>query len=230
MKINTQFYSILHLFYPVCCQACGKALLRGEEVICTFCLYHLPRTNFHTYRGNAVEKKFWGKVNIKSATAYFYFSKGQRVQKLIHHLKYSGAREIGAFVGNLIGNDLKQSDWFNSADAVIPVPLHFSRIRTRGYNQSELLADAIAQCLGCPVETELLYRAVKTETQTKKHRYERWENVGSVFQIKPGVFRGYRHILLIDDVITTGSTLAACAETLIQGTGAQISIAAMAVA
>lgn len=221
---------LLHYIFPECCRACGNALFKGEEVLCTFCLYHIPKTNYHKYAGNPVERKFWGKVPVQHASAYLLFNKGQRVQHLMHQLKYKGATEIGTMLGNLYGNELKQSKFFQGIDAVVPVPLHISRLRKRGYNQSEFPAIEIAKCLNCVMDKNLIFRSVKTETQTKKHRFERWQNVETIFRLNESRKFDYHHVLLVDDVITTGSTLASCASVLINDAKVKVSIAALAVA
>jgi ComF family protein len=220
----------IHLFYPQVCRACGNSLFKGEEVLCTFCFYHLPRTDFSRWAGNPAEKRFWGKVPIEHAAAFLYFNKGQRVQHLIHQLKYNGVTEIGTYLGNLFGNELKESVFFKDIDAVIPVPLHPSRLQSRGYNQSLYPAREIARCLNCRLDEHLLVRTVKTTTQTQKQRYERWQNVESAFGLHRSHPVPYRHVLLVDDVITTGSTLAACAEVLITQAHVKVSLAALAIA
>ncbi len=221
---------LLHYIFPECCRACGNALFKGEEVLCTFCLYHIPKANYHNYAGNPVERKFWGKVPVQHACAYLLFNKGQRVQQLMHQLKYKGATEIGTMLGNLYGNELKQSKFFQGIDAVVPVPLHISRLRKRGYNQSEFPAIEIAKCLNCVMDKNLIFRSVKTDTQTKKHRFERWQNVETIFRLNESRKFDYHHVLLVDDVVTTGSTLASCASVLINEAKVKVSIAALAVA
>ncbi|MBL7929728.1 MAG: ComF family protein [Bacteroidia bacterium] len=167
---------------------------------------------------------------IQHASAYLLFNKGQRVQRLLHQLKYNGATEIGTYLGNLFGNELKQSMFFQGIDAVVPVPLHISRLLKRGYNQSEFPAKEIAKCLNCFMDNNLIYRCVKTDTQTKKHRYERWQNVETIFRLNEARKFDYRHVLLVDDVVTTGSTLASCASILVNDAKVKVSIAALAVA
>lgn len=221
---------LLHYIFPQCCYACGNALVKGEEVLCMFCQYHIPKSNYHTYAGNPVERKFWGKVPIQHASAYLLFNKGQRVQRLMHQLKYKGATEVGTYLGNLFGNELKQTRFFKGIDAVVPVPLHISRLMKRGYNQSEFPAAEISKCLNCVMDKNLIFRSVKTATQTKKHRYERWQNVETIFQLNESRNVNYNHILLVDDVVTTGSTLASCATVLINEAKVKVSIAALAVA
>ena len=175
-------------------------------------------------------KHFWGKVNVQAASAYYYFSKGEKVQHLIHQLKYQGKKEVGNFVGEACGIDLKQSELFASAEIVVPVPLHASKLRKRGYNQSDFFGQGLSTSMHIPFSADALKRNLATETQTRKHRYERFENVNRVFEIsKPELLQG-KHVLLVDDVVTTGSTLAACAEAILELPGTKVSIAAMAYA
>src|SRR5689334_8139818 len=130
------FSDLINFFYPDVCAACNNGLFKGEYIICTPCLFHLPKTNFHLVPENVVEKQFWGKVNVTSATALFYFNKGERVQHLIHRLKYHGDKDVGVFTGNMLGNDLIKTERFKTIDAIVPVPLHAKKLRTRGFNQS----------------------------------------------------------------------------------------------
>ncbi|MEO8150505.1 MAG: phosphoribosyltransferase family protein [Bacteroidia bacterium] len=190
----------------------------------------MPKTNFHRYHDNPVVKHFWGKTNVTDATAYFYFHKGDRVQQLIHSLKYKGDKEVGHILGNMFGCDLRESENYNQIDFLIPVPLHKSRKYSRGYNQSEMIAKGLNESMEIPVETNILLREKATETQTKKRRYTRYENMKEVFIIKNAEHLTGKHFLLVDDVITTGSTLAACAEKLLQIKDARVSIAALAYA
>jgi len=218
------------LFYPDTCQACGNSLYKGENIICTFCMYHLPKTNYHEDEDNPVIRHFWGKVNITAAASYFFFNKGQKVQKLIHRLKYKGQKEIGLKIGELYGSELTKSGIFCTADLIVPVPLHKSRLRTRGYNQSDFFAKGLSAAMNIPAETALLTRNKKTETQTKKNRFSRWENVNEVFSVLTEKNIEGKHFLLVDDVITTGSTLTACAEVLLKHKDTKVSIASIAYA
>lgn len=219
---------LLWLLFPELCASCDKALNSGEVCLCTYCRLHLPKTNFHLEKENPVVKHFWGKVGVHSAAAYYYFSKGEKVQHLIHQLKYQGKKEVGVFVGEAYGIDLKQSELFSTAEIVIPVPLHASKLRKRGFNQSDCFAQGLSKTMNIPFSADALKRNLATETQTRKHRYERFENVDRVFEVnKPELVSG-KHVLLVDDVITTGSTLTSCAEALLEIPGTKVSIAAMA--
>ncbi|MEP7264071.1 MAG: phosphoribosyltransferase family protein [Bacteroidota bacterium] len=219
----------ISLLYPDLCQACGHSLLKGEEVICIRCQMQLPRTNYHQDVINPIIKHFWGKVPVHAATAYYFFYKGEKVQHLIHRLKYKNCPEVGVKVGFLLGNELKESQLYNDVQVIVPVPLHEDKLRIRGYNQSEEIAKGLSQSY--QVESaNLIMRLKHTETQTRKHRFQRYQNVDKVFAVTEEKEVYGKHILLVDDVITTGSTLVACAEELLKVHGAKVSVAAMAYA
>lgn len=215
------------LFYPKICAACTEPLVRNENILCTKCRYELPRTHFHKDPENEVAQIFWGRIPVESATAYFYFQKGGRVQKLIHKLKYKGEKEIGIELGKMIGFDLINTS-FNMIDEVMPVPLHINKLRKRGYNQSELIAYGIAESMQKPMNPKALYRCKANPTQTRKSRYDRWTNVEGIFEVKNTSLLEGKHILLIDDIVTTGATLEACASALLKIQDVKVSIAVVA--
>ena len=219
----------LWMMYPTLCAACGRPLFRGEECICTPCRFHLPRTGYHLFPSNPVMKNFWGKVKVEQASAYYYFSKGERVQRLIHQLKYKGRKDVGIFTGKLMGEELRKSE-FNNADLVVPVPLHKSRYRQRGYNQSDCFAEGLAEGLKINFSFHALERREATSTQTRKHRFERYKNVDNIFQVSDENLLIGKNILIVDDVITTGSTLISCAEAVLSVPGTKVYIAAIACA
>jgi ComF family protein len=224
------FVDFLNLFYPNLCAACGEKLLTQEKVICTKCLVDLPRTNFHYEHDNPVSQLFWGRVNIQNATALFRFQKGSRFQGLLHLLKYKGRQDVGEELGRQLGFELKKSELFNAVNVVIPVPLHPKREKKRGYNQAECIAKGIAESMGIEMQARNMSRNVETQTQTKKSRIERWKNVDSIFEIKHPEKLNNKHILLVDDVVTTGATLEACAQELLKTQGTTVNIAALATA
>jgi ComF family protein len=224
------FDDFLSLIYPHVCMSCGKSLFKYEKCICTFCLYHLPRTNFHLDKENPVTRLFWGKAEIHSAASLYYFYKGGRVQQLMHQLKYKGQKEIGIYIGNLYGKELSKSPLFNTAGCIIPVPMHPKKQKKRGYNQSELIALGLSQSMNVPVDAKTLVKTAKTETQTRKSRFSRWENVKEVFELKDYSHLIGKHILLVDDVITTGSTLESCILNLSKVPGIKVSVVSMACA
>lgn len=224
------FQDIISLFFPRCCCACNEPLGRNEQVICTSCLDKLPQTNFHLTVDNPVSKVFWGKAQLNAATALYYFHKGNKVQHLVHQLKYKGKKEIGIYLGDLYGVTLINSPLYSTVDIIVPVPLHPKKLRKRGYNQSEMFAMGLSSGMHRPMMKDILYRTAFTETQTKKSREERWKNVETVFAVQhPESYSGC-HILIVDDVITTGSTMEACIHALEKIPRVKISVAAIAAA
>jgi ComF family protein len=194
----------ISLLFPRLCYACGNHLLRNESIICTSCYVSIPRTNYHLQAENPVAQLFWGRCLVEKAAAFSFYSRGSRIRNLIHKLKYSGVREIGCELGRIYAVALKSSGFTSDIDLIIPVPLHPSKKRMRGFNQSECISSGIAEVTGIPVDTGSLVRMVVTGTQTSRMRYDRWTNVEGIFRVSdPGPIRG-KHILLVDDVITTG--------------------------
>ena len=227
LNIIGDFFSLI---YPRICMACGKNLFRHEKCICSFCLYHLPKTNFHMGIENPLTQLFWGRTSILSAASYYYFYKGGKVQHLIHQLKYKGQKDIGLYLGNIYGKELIKSSFFNSADYIVPVPLHYKKQKKRGYNQSEIFAIGISQSMEITLDAKTLVKKTKTESQTKKSRFNRWENVKEVFELRKFNHLINKHVLLVDDVITTGATLESCVNSLSKISGIKISIATLACA
>lgn len=231
MNLRTGYLAdFVNLLFPRLCQACTVNLLGTEDLICTACLYNLPYTHFHLQPDNAVARQFWGKIDLQYAYALLYFEKGGKVQHLMHQFKYQGMQQIGNKLGKIAGAQLSQIAIRQPVSCIIPVPLHKSRLRERGYNQSANFAYGLACKLTAQVEEHNLVRTVKTATQTHKSRFARFENMQQVFAVKhPERLQG-KHVLLVDDIITTGSTLEACAQELLKIPGLQLSIAAMAYA
>ncbi|MCO5946166.1 ComF family protein [Mucilaginibacter flavidus] len=218
------------LLFPELCAACRESLVANEHLLCTDCRFNLPYTNFHLQADNIVARQFWGKINIEAAFALFYFNKGGKIQNMLHQLKYNGQQQIGNLLGNIAGGQLAKNEIFNTVDYIIPVPLHKKRFRERGYNQSTRFAEGLADKLNAAVEEDNLVRVKSTETQTHKSRFARFENMQEVFVIiNPEKLKG-KHVLLVDDVITTGSTLEACGEQLLKVEGLKLSIATIAYA
>ncbi len=229
MKILDFLNDFFHLFFPSICLTCGNRLVKNEHCICIPCLYDIPRVKFKNYSDNQVTKMFWGRSTIQNAMAYYYFSRGSKYRNLIHQLKYNRQKEIGTLLGKQLGNELYHSP-MRDIDIIIPVPLHTKKRMQRGYNQSEIIASGIGKILNKPVITNILYRTVYTKTQTKKTRYERWENIKDVFQLQNESLLKGKHVLLVDDVITTGATLESCALTITKQVDATVSIAVVAMA
>ncbi|MDD4672411.1 MAG: ComF family protein [Bacteroidales bacterium] len=224
------FKGFVNLFYPNACAACGNDLVRGEEALCLICLYKLPRTRFWNEPNNAVAQTFWGRVTIENACAYFFFSKGSSYQQLLHKLKYDGHKSIGVALGKQLGAVLAQSELYSHIDYVVPVPLHPRKLRIRGYNQAEVIAQGVCEAYNAKLLTNVLVRTEFTQTQTRKTREERARNVAQAFAVSAPAKLSQKHILLIDDVITTGATLEACANKLLTAADCKVSLAALAYA
>jgi ComF family protein len=220
----------ISLIFPRLCYGCGNHLMRNENIICTDCYVTIPRTNYHTMDENPVSRLFWGRCLIERAAAFSYYNKGSRIRNLIHNMKYKGIKEVGYELGRIYGNSFRGSEFIRDIDVIIPVPLHPSKKRMRGFNQSEFISSGIADATGLIVENFALARVTGSATQTKRSRYDRWTNVEGIFQVTdPSRIKG-KHVLLIDDVITTGSTIESCAGELLKVEGVRVSVAALAYA
>lgn len=229
-NFNNRFTDLLSLIFPETCQACGRSLHNQEEVLCIYCRRQLPYTNFHLDRDNGAARQFWGRVDICAASAYLFFEKGERVQRLLHRLKYKKQTVIGYHLGTLYGNTLKDLQGFNEVDLICPLPLHRKSIRKRGYNQSEYFARGLGRSMRKVVDNTALSRDRAGESQTRKSRFDRFLNVRTAFSVKQEVALRGKHILLVDDVLTTGATLSACAGQILRITGTRVSIATIAYA
>ncbi|HEV3223646.1 MAG TPA: phosphoribosyltransferase family protein [Puia sp.] len=225
---NPIIKSILHLFFPYSCCGCGTDLLAENILFCIYCQASMPMTRFEFFPSNPIEKIFWGRVNIHAAAAHLYFTKGSAVQHSLHLLKYKSKKEIGIYFGQQMGAALINSCRFSECEIIIPLPLFAAREKKRGYNQATLIAMGLSQQLKIPVVHDAILRIKKTETQTHKSRIQRWKNMESTFEIRNSQKIYGKHILLIDDVITTGASLEACARVLLGVHGARVSIACLA--
>lgn len=220
-----------HLLYPRLCEGCSKPLLAEEEILCLNCnIYNLPRTAYHHIPDNETAMRFAGRVPVVRATSFAYFTDGGLLQHLLHELKYNNRKDIGVYLGKLFAYDLAQIKWQQNIDMIIPVPLHPEKEALRGYNQSTLLAEGMSAVWNIPVANDLLYRTRNTESQTQKTRAERIENMEGAFAVKSEASLAHKHVLLIDDVLTTGATLESCAHAILKVTGTQVSIATIGVA
>ncbi len=213
-KVKFILNSLLGLFYPDYCVGCGEPLVSGEHYICTNCVADLPYTYFNDSRKNLVNELFWGRITkLDRSYSLCYFKKKSSLQKLLHSLKYKNRPEVGQELGIFLANELKKVD-LTDFDILLPVPLHPKKEKKRGYNQSTKIAEGIAQVISKPIDTRSVVRRVFTETQTKKGKIERWENVKDIFQVKKPQKLTGKHILIVDDVITTGATIEALASVI----------------
>lgn len=230
MTFSELYRTVVELFYPPVCCACDALLMRGENIICLNCLERLPRTRYHLEPSNPMEQRFWGKADITNASSFYFFNKGSDFQKILHKLKYHQGKDIGYILGKYAGAELLDSSNFQSFDYIVPVPLHPNKLKKRGYNQSESIGLGLSEIMKKPMETENLCRVIENPTQTNKSVYQRWENTHGIFDIKDPELYQNKHLLLVDDVLTTGSTLIACAEAIHAKCNARISIFTLAIA
>lgn len=228
-NIKSVFTSMVGLFYPDYCQGCGKPLLSGEKYICIDCITDLPYTYFNNSRKNIVSELLWGRVNKLNKTySLCYFSKSSQLQSLLHNLKYNNKPEVGLELGVFLAHELEKIE-LTDFDIIIPVPLHPKKQKIRGYNQSEKIAQGIQILLNKPIDTKSVVRNVFTNTQTKKDKVERWENVKDIFKVNNPQKIENKHVLIIDDVITTGATIEALANKIEEVKNVKISVASVAI-
>lgn len=220
----------ISLLFPRLCYGCGNYLLRNEKLICTECYVLIPRTNFHNETDNPVSQLFWGRCGIEKAAAFSFYNKGSRIRNLIHNMKYKGIKEIGFELGMIYAKSLKTSGFTDDIDLIIPVPLHPSKQRVRGFNQSECISRGIGEGTSLQVDVNAMARIQVSATQTKRSRYERWTNVEGIFRVRDPIRIKGKHVLLVDDVITTGSTIESCTNELLKIDGVKVSVIALAFA
>lgn len=225
--MKTILNELSHLFFPNCCPVCDNKLLPSEEGVCLQCLHKLPKTNNFNEPDNPAETLLAGRFPFERVATFCVYTKQGVLQPLIHQLKYNNKKEIGVLLGKLFGKDLQGSDFIRTVDFIVPVPLHPKRQKERGYNQAEIIADGLSETTFIPVSNGNLIRAIFNPTQTKRTKTQRWENVKDIFDVlNPQLYSG-KHLLLVDDVITTGSTLEACAHALHKNNDVRLSIATL---
>ena len=224
------FKSIINLFFPPVCAGCHSLLLSNENVICTICRHNIPLTNHHLNPENEAFKRFYGRIPVEYTSAMLYFHKKGIVQELIHNLKYKGHEEIGTVLGEWYAADLKNLTTLKTVDEIIPVPLHKRKLKERGYNQLTHFGLSLSKGLNIEFNPNLLVRNIYSKTQSKKNLLNRSEGIDTVFDVAFTEKDHNKHFLLIDDVMTTGSTLEACSHALLKIPGAKISIVCMAMA
>ena len=227
MKITTLLREFSALFFPQICVICNDKLLAQEKIICLTCLYKLPKTNNFKEPDNALEQLMAGRIPFERIAAFCIFSKKGTIAPLIHHLKYRNRDDIGILLGEMYGEELFGSEFLQPIDLIVPVPLHPKKRKQRGYNQAEIIAKGLSKATSIPISADNLIRTIHNPTQTKFDKTRRWENVKDIFDIKnPEAFEN-KHILLVDDVITTGSTLEGCGAALQKCSDLKISVIAI---
>ncbi|WP_231562599.1 ComF family protein [Muricauda sp. MAR_2010_75] len=220
---------INNILLPQVCFGCNAQLFRGERVLCAVCRHEMPLTDHNFLEENAVDRIFYGRIPIKKAASFVFFSKNGIVKNLLHWLKYKNQEQIGAFFGDWCGSLLERDGSLKKVDVVVPVPLHRKKLKKRGYNQVALFAQKIASSIGAEYRDDLLVKTLNTKTQTKKDRQLRWENSKEAFQLNYKAKTSFEHVLLVDDVITTGATIESCAKVLLQLKNVRVSVLSMAV-
>ena len=219
--------SLLNLVFPKLCVCCGGSLMEGEENICLTCLYSLPRLAKQDYTDNRIMDLFLGRVKLEKAFSWCMFEKQTSVQNILHHIKYKDKDYLARQMGEIIAREMP--DFFADIDAIVPVPLHKKKQKIRGYNQSEAIACGVQKVVGLPIFSKLLTRTRFSETQTHKNKEERWKNTQGLFSLEPNEGFEGKHLLLIDDVLTTGSTAIACLEELQKIPNVKLSFLSLAV-
>jgi ComF family protein len=224
------FEDALHLLYPHTCNGCGSDLLFKNQLLCVYCLKKLPHTRFAYHENNLIEKIFRGRIPVKAAHSEFYFSKGRLVQHLVHQLKYNGNKALGEYMGEIMGETLLQSNRFPQIDLIIPLPMFADKEFKRGYNQATVICHGLGRAMQVNVSSGAVTRNRITETQTRKHRAERWQNVDGSFSVSDMAALSAKNILLVDDVLTTGASLEACGSAILRVPSITLSIATLAYA
>lgn len=230
IPIKLWLLSLQRLFLPRHCAVCGCCLQEDEEVLCLKCNIGLPRTGYHLLPDNLMERALWGKVPLVRASAFFFYRKGGAYAHILHLMKYDGRKDIALSMGRLAAAELMPSGFFDGVDVLLPVPLHPNRQRSRGYNQSERLARGLSAVTGIPVDEGSLVRDKNTESQTHKSAVERQDNVEGIFSLRRPEAVAGKHILIVDDVFTTGATVSACAAALQGAEGVRVSVLTLAMA
>lgn len=224
------FNNLADLFAPRSCAGCGKPIPRGVKFLCPQCAWEMPATGYCRAHDNPVFRKLSGMFGFEQAGSLFFYSPHSRYSSIIHHMKYHGRWKYSLRLGNMLGNELVEGGMYESVDIIIPIPLHVRRKLKRGYNQTEYIAHGIAERLNKQVETGCVKRRRHNPSQTKNRRAERWENVENIFEVRNTESLEKKHILLVDDVLTTGATLISCAETIHKAVpSCRISVATVAV-
>jgi ComF family protein len=231
MRTNAQlknlYSTILYAIFPRNCVSCKKTLLNQEDILCLKCANSLPYTYFHQVNQNPAKDIFWGRLKLEHADSFLFFEPKGKVQLILHALKYKGRQDLGRYLGYKYGKVLETSTFFNDVDLITAIPIHKAKLKSRGYNQAEPIAFGIGKAMHKPVDNAILEKVKQTASQTKKGRFERWENVKDVFEVTKSLEP--KHVLLVDDVLTTGATIEAAGAALIRA-GHRVSVVTIAFA
>lgn len=227
---STWLHDLGRLFFPHLCAGCGNSSLPRAQAICHRCMSAIPETGFAAQENNPVEMLFWGRLKVAAAGSHCYYTRASTIQRIMHELKYKGNHEAGRVLGRMLGDRLQNSPRFNGMDAIVPMPLYPDKEKIRGYNQAVLIGQGVREILGIPVIENAVLRTRATGSQTRKNRMERWQNVTGVFRPEHQTALIGKSILLVDDVVTTGASLEACGQAVLQAGAAELRIATVAYA
>lgn len=228
--LQKHFEALGNFFFPLICPGCGETLGNDANKLCWRCLAELPVTGFENYPDNPVAKMFYGRMPLQLATAFLFFNTGSLAQHIIHQIKYKNNIELGKYMGSIMANAMAKNQAWQGVEVIVPLPLNRKKLIKRGYNQSLVICEGLAEVLQKPIETVAVMRTVFTQTQTRKSRIQRWANVSAVFDLSDAEKLENKHVLLVDDVITTGATLEACGQRLLQVPGLKLSVCSLAMA
>lgn len=230
MNIKTLGRSLLDMLFPRICPVCESSLLSHEKSLCTKCLLDIPITGFHLQKFNPMEQLFAGKIQFEKATGYFFYERGNPYANILHDIKYRNQPQTGRHLAAVYAKELVSCNFFTDIDCIIPIPLHHKKLVKRGYNQSEYIAKGFADSLNVPVFTDVITAVKNHESQTSKGIYERWLNTQDIFMVQNTEIIENKHVLIVDDVVTTGATLLSAATAITHVPGIKISLAALGVA
>jgi ComF family protein len=227
VTVKSAINDFLHLLFPHLCVGCGSDVIGADHHLCLRCISALPETHFFEQPGNPVERNFYGRMPVRNAGSAYFFTKDSLMESLVYELKYKGNKAVGFYLGEMIGS-LLQNSRYADVNVIVPLPLNERRLKKRGYNQSKVLCEGIASVWNKPVVDDAVMRKVNTETQTHRGRITRWENMDGVFGVADAAAVEGKHVLLVDDVVTTGASLEACGTEILKVPGTTISIATLA--
>lgn len=228
MRLKSWFYDLKFLFFPDYCLGCNSLLIKEEKKICINCRHDIPAVDLSLNNSDFLNLVFYGRVTLQESASLLYFRKSGKVQNIIHNLKYHGREDVGGLLADWFGHELVEERRFQTIDVIVPVPLHKKKLRQRGYNQLTTFGKRLSEIYQKPFVEDILIRKYANSSQTFKDTFSRWMNVKEIFDVQNAEKLVHKHVLLIDDVVTTGSTLEACAISLLKIQGVKISILTMA--
>lgn len=228
--LQESFNDFIQILFPQHCIGCGSDQLVTNGFLCVHCLDSLPVTGYFSHAQNPAAERLFGRLPVRNAAAAYYFNKGSLVQRLLHELKYQRNEQVGVYLGKLVAKYISNNPLYQSIDALVPLPLNPKKQYKRGFNQSAAICQGIAEICNLPVYDKAVIRTIYTQTQTKKSRIDRWHNMDGVFAVTNEALLQNKHLLLVDDVITTGATIESCGNEILRVSGTSLSIATVALA